>query len=378
MKISIHPRIAEIPAVQWNNLIRDNNPFLRHEFLQALETHQCVGENFGWQPCHVGIYEQQRLIAALPLYQKSNSYGEFVFDNNWADGWARAQLPYYPKLVSAIPYTPAGGQRLLTTAGREEELYALLFQTAIMLTKRLQASGFHCLFPVAEEQQWLSQQQLLVRHDCQFHWHNQNYHHFDDFLAQLKRKKRKNIQQERRRVQQAGVNIRCLDGHTATAQDWTDFNRFYQKTFDEKWGTATLNQGFFAEVARTLPDQVFLVLADVDQQCLAGSLMFRSDRGLYGRYWGCDENIDALHFECCYYQGIEYAIQQKLQFFEPGAQGEHKISRGFLPTLTQSSHWMADNPFQESLQMYVQHEQDAIADYMQTLEKRSPYQSEPS
>jgi len=373
VEIKIHSQIKDIPASQWNSLIQDNNPFLRHEFLHALEKHGCVGREFGWLPCHIGVYEQDQLIAALPLYQKYNSYGEFVFDNAWADAWQRSGLKYYPKLVSAIPYAPVSGQRLLTVPQREAELFPLLLDTAQQFAQQINASGFHCLFPPSHQHQWFKQQGLLTREDCQFHWHNQNYPHFDDFLAQLNRKKRKNILQERRRVAKAGVTLRCLDGHTASKQDWTDFNHFYQRTFAEKWGVATLNQGFFEAVATKLPEQVVLVLADLEQDCIAGALMFRSDSRLYGRHWGCTQEIDSLHFEACYYQGIEYAIRHQLDVFEPGAQGEHKLARGFIPVLTQSSHWMTDNPFQSSIEHYVQHEQAATQSYIQDLQARSPY-----
>jgi len=246
------------------------------------------------------------------------------------------------------------------------------------LAKQRQASGVHILFANEDEHNWLAQcENVFIRHDCQFHWHNQNYCNFDDFLMQLTAKKRKNIRQERKRVQKAGVSFRILDGHTASDSDWQQFNQFYQSTFMEKSGTATLNEAFFKAVAKALPDQIVLVMADQANECIAGALMYRSDQHLYGRYWGCSKQVDALHFEACYYQGIEYCIQHGLQSFEPGAQGEHKIARGFMPTLTRSSHWMTDNPFQQSIQHYVQQEQVAIADYMTECLQHSPYKSTP-
>jgi predicted N-acyltransferase len=378
LNISIHKQIEAIPAAQWNRLVTDNQPFVRHEFLHAMERHGCVGEQFGWLPRHIAVYQDDGLVAAMPLYEKHNSYGEFVFDHAWADAYQRHGLAYFPKLVSAIPYTPATGQRLLCQPQRREQLSQVLLDTALQLVEQRGASSFHCLFPHLQEHQFLARHQLLTRHDCQFHWHNQGYRQFDDFLAGLTAKKRKNIRQERRRVADAGVVLRRLDGFTATAEDWRHFTRFYNQTFEEKWGIATFNFGFFQEVAQRLPEQVLLVLADLDGQCIAGSLMYRSDTTLYGRHWGSLRQIDCLHFEACYYQGIEYCIEQGLQRFEPGAQGEHKIARGFRPTLTRSSHWIADRRFRQAVSAHVQHEQDAVQYYMQQLATSLPFKQDRS
>ena len=374
LTIKIYPTIADISADAWNALIKDNNPFLRHEFLNALEVHNCVGETFGWLPHHIAIYDEGDLVAAMPVYEKHNSYGEFVFDNAWADAWQRSGFRYYPKLVVAVPYTPTTGQRLLVKHHDVAEINAVLINTLGALAEKMQASGLHILFPNDDEQNWLEQQEhFFHRHDCQFHWSNKNYQCFDDFLAELTAKKRKNIRQERRRVEKAGVSFRVLDGNTATDKDWQQFNHFYQKTFDEKWGTATLNEAFFKAVAHAIPEQIVLVMADQDDECIAGALMYCSDTTLYGRYWGCTEDVDALHFEACYYQGIDYCIQHGLERFEPGAQGEHKIARGFVPTLTRSSHWLAENPFQDSIEQYVKQEQEAIAQYIDDCMQRIPY-----
>jgi hypothetical protein len=376
MQIKILATLDTIPADQWNALVQDNNPFMRHEFLAALEHHGCVGEAFGWLPRHIAVLEQERLVAAMPLYEKHNSYGEFVFDHAWAQAYQQHGLRYFPKLVSATPYTPATGQRLLVQTGREDELYPLLLSAAIQVAQQLDASSFHCLFPPAQQHSWLEQQGLLTRHDCQFHWYNQNYATFDDFLATLTAKKRKNIKQERRKVLDAGVELRQLDGHTATDADWEQFAFFYNHTFESKWGTPTLNAGFFREVARTLPDQVLLVLAYREGECIAGSLMFRSNTRLYGRHWGCTQDIDSLHFEACYYQGIEFCIQHGLQVFEPGAQGEHKVARGFVPTRTQSSHWLQDDRFRLPIARHVALERAGVAQYMESVREHLPYRPE--
>ncbi|CAA6825254.1 MAG: COGs COG3146 [uncultured Thiotrichaceae bacterium] len=373
VKIKIHPHISEIPEAQWNALIKDDHPFTKHAFLKALEEHNCVSASFGWLPRHIAIYdEDDQLLGAMPLYEKYNSYGEFVFDHAWADAWQRSGMEYFPKLVSATPYTPATGQRLLTQEG-QEEIAALLLATAQQFAHERKMSGIHILFPDAKEQDWLETQNLFTRHDCQFHWHNHNYQSFEEFLEQLTAKKRKNIRQERKRVASSSAKLRLLDGHSATDKDWEDFAVFYTRTFEEKWGTPTLNEGFFKQIGQTMPDNIFLVMADVEEECIAGSLMFRSEHTLYGRHWGAIEHIDKLHFEACYYQGIEYCIKHGLQCFEPGAQGEHKIARGFVPTLTRSSHWLTENPFQQSIENYVRHEQEAIAEYMQSCQEKIPY-----
>ena len=381
MKINIHSEIKQIPADAWNALVTDNNPFMRHEFLCALENNQCVGKEFGWFPCHITIYDDDdsnALIGAMPLYQKTNSYGEFVFDHAWADAYQRNNLTYFPKLVSAIPYTPASGQRLLADDNnpniKKEAIFELLINTVKQFASEQKLSSFHCLFPEKDEQKWMEKNGLLSRHDCQFHWHNDNYQHFDDFLAKLTPKKRKNIRQERRKVEQQKITLRVLNGDTATVQDWHIFADFYNQTFLEKSGYPTMNQGFFIEVAQKLPKQVLLILADnSDGECIAGSLMFSSNTKLYGRHWGCSEQVDSLHFEACYYQGIDYCIKNQLQVFEPGAQGEHKIARGFIPTLTKSSHWLNNSPFQTSIEQFVEHEKAGVEHYMQSL--KSPYKS---
>ena len=373
IRVEIVSQLDQINAQQWNALVQDNNPFLRHEFLSALEHHGCVGEPFGWLPRHIAVYDAETLVAALPLYEKYNSYGEFVFDHAWAETYKQNGLAYFPKLVSSIPYTPASGQRLLVPAGREAELYPLLLDAVLQVAEAVNASSWHCLFPVSEQQDWLESQGLIARHDCQFHWFNQQYANFDEFLSTFSSKKRKNVKQERRKVQESGVQLRVLDGHSATPQDWQDFAFFYQHTFESKWGIPTLNYGFFLEVAQQLPEQVVLVLADLNGKCVAGSLMFRSDTKLFGRHWGCTHYIDGLHFEACYYQGIDYCIRHGLQVFEPGAQGEHKVARGFVPTLTRSSHWLADARFVPAARRHSQYEQQAIARYMQEVREHSPY-----
>ncbi len=376
LRVQIHPSLDEIPADQWNALVAGDYPFVRHEFLAAMEHHDCVGERFGWLPRHIAIYENQQLVAAMPLYEKHNSYGEFVFDHGWADAYQRAGHRYFPKLVCAVPYTPATGPRLLARPGREAALRPRLLAAARQLGTSIGASGFHCLFQTADEHAFTAKD-AHTRHDCQFHWENPGYRDFDDFLTTLRAKKRKNIRRERRRVREQGITFRVLDGSTATASDWAHFDRFYRHTFDDKWGMATFNQGFFEEVGRTMPTSVVLVLADLAGECIAGALMYRGDDTLYGRHWGCTAEIDLLHFESCYYQGIDYCIEHGLKRFEPGAQGEYKVARGFAPTLTRSSHWMLDRLYDDAIERFCAQEREAVADYMAGIREQLPYQSQP-
>ncbi|WP_428087156.1 GNAT family N-acetyltransferase [Candidatus Thioglobus sp.] len=373
MQVSIVNNLAEVDSLQWNQLITDNNPFCKHEFLNALELHNCVGKQFGWIPRHIIVTENNQLIGAAILYEKYNNYGEFVFDHVWHNAYETHGLNYYPKLTCAIPYTPASGVRFLSSADNQKRVFPALLDTIYKICEKINASSFHCLFPNDSEFKWMKSQKLFIRNDCQFHWINQNYVTFDDFLANLKQKKRKNIRQERSKIQKLGVNIRQLDGNTATQIDWQNFSNFYSQTFLEKSGTPTLNLDFFKSIAKTMPEQILLFLADVDGQCVAGSLMFKSDTHLYGRHWGCCEQIDYLHFEVCYYQGIEYAIKHKLKVFEPGAQGEHKVARGFIPTLTKSTHWIKDQGFKQPIKDFCQMERQHIKKYMQQVNTHNPY-----
>jgi len=383
-RIQIHNAINEIPSSEWDDLVENNHPFLKYGFLHALEEHQCVSKKYGWIPHHIAVYDRNnKLVAALPLYEKHNNYGEFVFDQAWEQAWNSIGLPYYPKLVSATPYTPVLGQRFLVqksmdNADQENQLTQILFNSVTSFCEQQNMSGAHILFSKPEQQSWLANQNndnCYIRHDCQFHWHNQSYQTFDDFLTLLKPKKRKNIRQERKAIQQTGITYRILDGHQATEKDWQDFDLFYQKTFIEKWSTPTLNLAFFKSIGQSLADNIVLVLADLNDKCIAGALMFKSDTHLYGRHWGASQSIKHLHFEVCFYQGIEYAIQNGLQVFEPGAGGEHKIARGFSPVPMQSTHWLTVNPFEQGIQKFIQQEKDAVEEYVTECIEHSPYKT---
>ncbi len=371
--IAVHTSMAAIPVAEWNALIRGCYPFLQHAFLTALEHCGCVGEHVGWLPRHLLYSKNGRIRGAMPLYEKHNSWGEFVFDHAWATAYQRYGVEYYPKLVNAIPFTPARGQRILLDGENDQETAGLLVAALHTLVAEGKYSGLHCLFPDAEDLRILNQQQAISRNDCQFHWYNHDYTCFEDFLNTLKSKKRKNIKQERRKVADAGVNIRRLDGHTASEDDWHNFTALYQNIYARKYGMAAFNQPFFMAIAQAMPEQIQLILASREQHCVAAALLYCDETTLYGRHWGCQHYIDSLHFEVCYYQGIEFCIERGLQRFDPGAQGEHKIPRGFIPTRTQSLHWMAQSPFNQSIAQFVAHEQCGVQHYIDTVNAHSPY-----
>lgn len=371
----IHNAIAEIDASDWNRLIHENNPCLRHEFLLAMEQNGCVSERMGWVPRHVSVHDGDTLAGVMPLYEKYNGYGEFVFDNAWEEAYARSGRAYYPKLVSAVPYTPATGQRLLSASGEHEAaIKAALLKQANDFAIQSQVSGLNILFPDSSDHELLLDQGMMSRHDCQFQWFNRDYQDFEQFLSALLRKRRKNIRQERRKVQDAGVTIRRLHGDETTENDWQNFEHFYRRLFDRKWGMPTFNLAFFKQIAEQMPKQVLLVLADHEGQCVAGALMYVGDTTLYGRHWGCEGYFDSLHFELCYYQGIEYCIENGLKLFEPGAQGEHKVPRGFEAVRTCSNHWIFDESFVHPIENFCNQEKRAIADYILQVKESSPYQ----
>ena len=377
MRFQICTSLSHVEANDWNALIRDGDPFLRYEFLRALERHDCVGERTGWHPQHLlGFDQSGLLVAAMPLYLKTNSYGEFVLDWAWADAYQRYGMRYYPKLVSAIPFTPATGARMLlhpTTdpvSGR-----AALAAEAVRLAASLGVSSYHCLFHPADELVAYEAQSMTRRLGCQYHWHNIGYVNFDDFLTALSSKKRKNIRRERRLVAESGLTLEVLSGSDMDEARWAVTHRFYESTFDRRGGFATLTRSFFQEIGATMGDQLVLCLAYDGPREVAGAICLRSNTTLYGRHWGCEKDYDSLHFEACYYQGIEYCIKNGLQRFEPGAQGEHKVHRGFLPTLTYSSHWIENEGMRRAIDNFLEREGPAVQDYAARLMAHSPYRA---
>lgn len=378
MRRAILESIDAVTAAEWNRVTGTAHPFYRHEFLAALERHGCVGERYGWLPRHVTVRDDGgRLCGAVPLYLKDNSYGEFVFDWAWADAYHRAGLPYYPKLVAAIPYTPVTGARLLVAADADHDTVAgELLDAALALARREGASSLHWLFTDTADTDLLVSHGLLRRTGCHFHWHNEGYRDFGDFLARLSSRKRKKIRRERRYVAEAGIRMQILHGDAATPAQWRAMHGFYRSTFEKKSGIPTLSLAFFEEISRTMGEQVVLVFALLGDDPVAGAIMLRGATALYGRHWGCLRDYHSLHFETCYYQGIDYAIRHGLELFEPGAQGEHKISRGFLPAYTWSAHWIVDDRFRTAIARYLEQEHALMVDYHDDLQRGSPFRQE--
>ncbi len=391
MEIRVVERLEELPAADWDRLVGpDRNPFLSHVFLAGLERHGCVGAKWGWEPQHLTLRDQGRLVGAVPLYLKHHSYGELVFDWAWADAYRRSGGRYYPKLVAAIPYTPVGSPRLLIapghTAGKGQgtedarwiaAVSEQLSEAALEHARTLGVSSLHWLFPTAIQAKALTGEgrPFIPRNDCQFHWYNRGYRDFADFLDGLTAQRRKQLRRERRRIAEAGVELQVLHGSEVTDGQWAHFYRFYVSTFERHGGYPTLTRGFFQEIGSRLGDRVVLILAYQAGVEIAGALCLRSDDTLYGRHWGCDLELDGLHFEACYYQGIDYCIRHGLKRFEPGAQGEHKVWRGFEPTPTWSAHWLADSAFHGLIARHLQQERAGVAHYIEEMRGHLPFRS---
>ena len=378
MKTTVHSSLRSIHPDAWNRLCADNNPFLKYEFLIALENNRCL-QPFGWHPHYLIAYgNDEELLGAVPMYMKDNSYGELVFDWAWAEAYQHAGLAYYPKLVVAIPYTPATSRRILLRADcNQTAVSKLLINSTIQYARKLNVSSLHWLFPLKNEMEKLEQYGHMRRTGCQYHWKNRNFRTFDDFLESLSSSKRKKIKRERRHVTDADIEIQVIQGDQATDKQIQIATDYYIKTFNEKWGTATLNHAFFKEISSTMGEQLLFFFARHNTDYVACAICFRSDRTLYGRHWGCSEEFNSLHFECCYYQGIEYCIQEGLDYFDPGAQGEHKISRGFLPTPTWSSHWIHNDSFRTAIKDFLGHETTGMMHYIEEMTSHSPYKKPP-
>ncbi len=361
--------LKDVPPEDWDALAGPN-PFLRHAFLHALEVTGCVSEDTGWSPRFVSLWNGQRLVAAMPLYLKTHSYGEFVFDWAWARAYHEHGLPYYPKLLCAVPFTPVTGHRLLAET---PELRSKLLKAALAFALEARASSLHILFPPEERVSELQHAGLMLRSTVQFHWCNAGYESFDQFLATMSHDKRKKIKQERRRVRDAGVTYRWFNGLNASDAHWDFFCRCYFNTYREHGSSPYLNRRFFQQLAQRMPENLLLVLALLDDDPVACALNVHDGHSLYGRYWGSSVRIPGLHFETCYYQAIEFCIQEKLQIFEGGAQGEHKLSRGLLPVQTHSAHWIAHPGFSRAIERYLEQETNGIGQYVSELQEHSPY-----
>lgn len=381
--------IHRVSAEAWQALWKTDYPFVQYGFLTALEDSGCTPGNIacngeenasgdaesGWQVAHLLGYDGEKLVLAMPMYRKTHSWGEYVFDWSWAEAYHRNGLAYYPKLVCAVPFTPATGPRI--ACADSHELGAVLPLALTWLRQFCEAQGFsgaHLLFPdKALSSQWqaLDWQQ---RQGCQFHWFNRDYTSFDDFLSGFASRKRKNLRKERQQVLAADVTLQRLTGADITPQDWDAFYQFYHMTYLKRSGaTGYLNRDFFARLGEAVGDQLLMVVAYREGRRIAASLCFFDNECLYGRYWGCREEVPGLHFEACYYQGIEFAIERGLQRFDPGAQGEHKIQRGFEPVLTYSNHWLVEPAFNDAVGDFLQREKPAIEQYRQQCAEALPF-----
>ena len=368
-----HPALDAIDATAWNALRADDNPFLDHAFLAGLERHGCIRPEWGWQPHHLALYDDGALIGAAPLYLKGNSHGEFVFDHAWAQAWERAGGRYYPKLLAAIPYTPVTGPRLLAgSAAGSAAIRERLVAALVAETRRLGLASAHVNF-VAEDECRAFDADWLPRFDWQFHWANAGYRDFADFLAALNHKKRKNIRGERAALQRAGLAIEWRRGADLDADEWAAVHRLYFATFEEKGNHPALSEAFFRHLGTTLGAQTWAALARRGERIVAMALCLSSRTTLYGRYWGSEEALPGLHFELCYYQGIEHCIRAGLDRFEPGAQGEHKLARGFLPARTYSRHHLAHAGFRAAAAAALAEEAAMLEDYRRELGTHTPY-----
>lgn len=358
--------IDEISQADWDRLAGQANPFLRYEFFQALEQSGCTITATGWQPCHLVFRVDGQIAGLAPAYLKTHSMGEYVFDWAWADAYQRHGLNYYPKLLIAIPFTPSQGPRLLLDPLLRNRFGdGGLRDLLDTLITRLDAHSWHLLFPNAADQALLGHTDELHRIGCQFHWHNREYGNFEDFLWQLTSRKRKSIRRERRQVAEQGISFRRFHGRDIPDHVLTAFHVFYQATYLKRGQRPYLNQSFFERVRTNLSEHLYLIIAVRDGEMIAGALFLRGEDTLYGRYWGCLDEYNHLHFETCYYQGIELAIELGLQRFDAGAQGEHKLVRGFEPVLTHSWHGVRHPGFREAIAAFVQDEAEQVEGYFQ-------------
>lgn len=381
MYATVVERISDIDAALWNGLVPSDAPFLSHEFLYALESTGCVSSRTGWVPQHLVITDKPggkgQLLGASPLYLKSHSYGEYVFDWAWADAYQRAGLEYYPKLISSVPFTPVTGPKLLVNGQTNpQEILEQLMLSAKKLAERLNVSSLHWLFLPETQMEPAEKLGFIRRIGTQFHWENDNFSDFEGYLAKFISRKRKKIKRERRRVTEHNIAFEVLTGDDIRPAHWDTFYRFYSATIRDHGARPYLSGQFFHQIGRTLANKIVLILAKKEDQYVAGALNFRGSETLYGRYWGATHAYYDLHFETCYYQAIEYCIEQGLSRFEAGAQGEHKLNRGLLPVTTYSAHWLSHPAFFDAISDFVEREAASVDRYREILTSHSPMRME--
>jgi predicted N-acyltransferase len=384
MHCKCYSSIADISPSLWNDLFDSQNPFVQHAFLLALEESGCVSTQNGWQPQHMVLMDDDRALAAMPLYAKNHSYGEFVFDWGWADAYVRHGLDYYPKLLTAIPFSPVAGPRVgVSSSAEPAEVFTALLNGVHQLAEELGCSSWHLLFPGQRLQKALlsleDEGAFLHREAVQFHWFNRGYHSFEDFLSVLRSARRKNLKRERRLVAESGVTLQQKFGAQISDEEWQGFYLCYMNTYRKRSGhDGYLNRDFFDLLRATMGEQLMLVVARREAQIVACSLFLFDSGRLYGRYWGALEDISCLHFEACFYQGIEFCIENGIKEFDPGTQGEHKLLRGFEPVKSTSFHWIADKRFRAAIAEFLNHEKRGTDQYRQQAESYLPYRKDDS
>lgn len=380
MQISFIDSIHKIQASEWDSLCPPDYPFIRHAFFTALEDSQSTNNKNGWQVSHLICTEDQQLIAAMPGYIKTHSYGEYVFDWSWADAYKRHGKNYYPKWINAIPFTPCTGPRLLISKTHDNQLITRNIADFLKQScEQYQLSGWHCLFPDTDLHQAFELESIPERIGCQFHWFNSGYINFEDFLSKLNSRKRKTIKKERQSIIDQGIHFQHKSGKDLKPGDANQFYSLYRNTYYKRSGhSGYLTQAFFEQLFSTMADNLLLIEAikSDTSQLIAASLFVKDSQTLYGRYWGCNEEYPLLHFETCYYQGIDYVIAKQLQRFDGGAQGEHKIPRGFQPTFTWSHHWIHDENFRPAIQHFLQQEAAAVNAYAEEAAEFLPFKKD--
>ena len=377
--------INDIDSSDWNQCANpeqmEYNPFLDHRFIKALEDSGSANSNTGWQPFHTIMRDKGRVVGVVPAYLKSHSQGEYVFDGAWADAWYRAGGEYYPKLQISVPFTPATGRRLLVAAPLDstqsiQEVEAQLLSATLQIAQKIQVSSLHITFMPKNQWENAGKLGLLKRVDTQFHWTNANYDSFEDFLRALSSKKRKYIRRERRGALENNIEIEWITGSDLTESHWDAFYQFYVDTGNRKWGTPYLTRAFFSMLSETMPDETLLIMCKREGKYIAGAINFIGSNTLFGRNWGCIEDHRFLHFETCYYQAIDFAIQHGINRVEAGAQGGHKIARGYMPQQTYSAHWIRNSEFRDAIKNYLNSEESFVQQDVDWIEKHTPFRKD--
>ena len=378
MKVDFVDSIEKINKEDWKSVLNNKYPFLQYDFLKTLEVTKCVSPEQGWTPFHVVVSDGEMIVAIMPLYIKTDSQGEFIFDWSWADAFYRNGLEYYPKLVSSIPFTPASGPRILFTDQSKSLIIIKEVSSALKRISQEQSfSGVHILLAEKDEINKFSREDFSLRTSYSFHWFNNNYESFDSFLKDMTSRQRKNIKKEREKIAKQGITLSRIKGEDISHEMIETFYQFYQVTYLKRGMRGYLNFKFFESIIKHSPDSILLVMAqNSDGNYVAGALNFYDDQKLYGRYWGCLEEYDSLHFETCYYQGIEFCIGHGLGSFDPGVQGEHKIKRGFCPIETYSAHWIRDARFKEAIDDFLERERTHILEYNYDRRSMLPFKQE--